>query len=316
MLITLGSALLPARGASRIPPIAALRRIQAPESAASNRRRGWTGGAMTAARGRVSRPVDLIGLDLPLSDIALVGIGAGLIFIGVAILTSAVARPLTAAIGRPLRSLGVPGRLAVDNAGRSPRRTAATASALMVGLALVGLTLVLADSLSTTANRLISDRFLADLVVSPAGFGGGGLSPQVAQDLADLPEVETVAAVRDGQVLFEGESRTILGGPTEVLPELVNFTLEAGEVTDILGNKIGLRSGLAEGYRLGDRSDGRVCPDRNPDLRVGGDIRSPRPWHQHADRSTRSLPPTSPSSSTRRSFSRWRRESLWMMDVR
>ena len=249
--ITMLSALLPARAASRIRPIAALRRVQAPETGRSQRRRAVFGLLLTLA-GAASLTTGLIGTNLPVGDITFVGIGAGLTFIGVAVMLSAVARRLTAVIGAPLRRLGVPGRLAVDNAGRIPRRTAATASALMVGLALVGLTLVLADSLKTTADRLIGDRFEADLVVSPAGFGGSRLSPQLAKDLVALPEVDVLAAVRDGQVQFEGETRTLIGGPTAALVELVNFTVLEGSIEDITGNRIGLREGLVDGRRLGD----------------------------------------------------------------
>lgn len=122
----------------------------------------------------------------------------------------------------------------------------------MVGLALVGLTLVLADSLKTTADRLIGDRFEADLVVGPAGFGAGRLSPQLAAELASLPEVASLAAVRDGQVLYQGESRTLLGGPTALLPGLVNFTITDGDIADITGDRIGMRSGLADGLSIGD----------------------------------------------------------------
>lgn len=252
LVITAGSALLPARGASRIPPIAALRLVHSPDSAATNRRRSLVGGAL-AILGIGFLAAGLIGFDLPLSDITLVGIGAGLIFIGVAVLTSVWARPITSRLGRPLLGLGVTGRLAVDNAGRAPRRTAATASALMVGLALVGLTLVLADSLSSTADRLIGDRFRADLVVAPAGLGGGGLSPVLAEGLDSLPEVALVAPVRDGQVLFDGESRTMLGGDTDKLGDLVNFTVEAGAIADVTDDRIGLREGLIDNARIGDQ---------------------------------------------------------------
>jgi putative ABC transport system permease protein len=251
LVITLASALLPARGASRINPIAALRRVLAPESPITKRRRGIAGLLITLA-GVGLLAVGLLGLELPVSNLVLVGSGAGIVFIGMAVLAAVFARQATSAVGAPLTRLGVPGQLAVENAGRSPRRTAATASALMVGLALVGLTLVLADSLKTTADRLIGDRFEADLVVGPAGFGAGRLSPQLAAELANLPEVASLAAVRDGQVLYRGENRTLLGGPTSLLPGLVNFTITDGDIADIAGDRIGMRSGLAEGLSIGD----------------------------------------------------------------
>lgn len=249
--ITMLSALLPARAASRIPPIAALRRVQAPESGRTQRLRAALGIGLTVL-GTGALAAGLIGTDLPIPDVAVVGVGAGLTFIGVAVILSAIARPITAFLGRPIRRLGMPGRLAVDNAGRIPRRTAATASALMVGLALVGLTLVLADSLKTTADRLIGDRFEADLVVAPAGFGASRLSPQLAVDLQALDEIEILAPVRDGQVQFEGETRTVIGGPTNVLADLININLLEGRVEDISGNRVGLREGLVDGRQIGD----------------------------------------------------------------
>jgi len=255
LVITVVSAFLPARSASKVPPVAALRRVQAPDTSGSLRRRGVAGLAVSA----LGLAVLAVGLvlerdDQTIPDIALVGAGAGLIFIGVAVLTAVVARPVTALIGAPLKATGVPGRLAVDNAGRSPRRTAATASALMVGLALVGLTLVLADSLKTTASRLLEERFRADLVISPAGFGGSRLSPELAARVAELPEIRLASAVRGGQVEVRDETRFLIGGDPVALVELVDFTIKEGAITDIGPESIGIRQGLAEvlGLHVGD----------------------------------------------------------------
>ena len=82
--------------------------------------------------------------------IALVGLGAAAVFIAAGMLVPIVARPLSSALGRPLSSaLGTSGRLARENAMRNPRRTAQTAAALMIGLALVSTIAVLGSSLST-----------------------------------------------------------------------------------------------------------------------------------------------------------------------
>lgn len=255
LVITLVSAVLPARSASRVAPIAALRQVQAPDTSFSLRRRSLVGLAMTASGVGVLAAgllLDLTGSSI--SNVALVGAGAGLIFIGVAVLAAVVARPVTAAVGAPLHAIGVPGKLAVDNAGRSPRRTAATASALMVGLALVGLTLVLADSLKTTAARLIDERFRADLVVAPAGFGGSRLSPELAVRITQMPEVAVASAVRGGQVEVEEETRFLVGGDPATLGQLVDFTMTEGALTDIKPGSVGLRLGLAEdlGLHVGD----------------------------------------------------------------
>lgn len=255
IVITVVSAVLPARSASRVAPVAALRKVQVPESRGLLRRRAIIGLDISG----LGIAIMTVGLvlereDQTIPDIALVGAGAGLIFIGVAALLAVVARPITALVGAPLKAAGIPGRLAVDNAGRSPRRTAATASALMVGLALVGLTLVLADSLKTTASILLEERFQADLVISPAGFGGSRLSPELAIRVAELPEVRLASAVRGGQVEVEDETRLLIGVDPSTLEELVSFTVIEGAITEIGAGNIGVRRGLAEqlGVHAGD----------------------------------------------------------------
>ena len=255
IVITVVSAVLPARSASRVPPVAALRKVQVPESRRQLRRRSIIGLDISG----LGVAIMTVGLvlereDQTIPDIALVGAGAGLIFIGVAALLAVVAKPITAFIGVPLKATGVPGRLAVDNAGRSPRRTAATASALMVGLALVGLTLVLADSLKTTASILLDERFQADLVISPAGFGGSRLSPELAIRVAELPEVKLASAVRGGQVEVDDETRFLIGVDPSTLEELVSFTVNEGAITDIGAGRIGVRQALADrlGVHAGD----------------------------------------------------------------
>ena len=256
IVITMVSAVLPARSASRVPPVAAIRRAQVPESKELLRRRALIGaGASAVGIAIITVGLVLERVDPTVPDIALVGAGAGLVFIGVAVLTAFFAKPVTAFIGAPLKAIGVPGRLAVDNAGRSPRRTAATASALMVGLALVGLTLVLADSLKTTASILLEERFQADLVISPAGFGGSRLSPELAARVANLEEVRLSAAIRAGQVEVEDETRFLIGIEPATLEELVGLTIMEGAITDLRSGTIGLRQGLAAelGVMVGDR---------------------------------------------------------------
>jgi putative ABC transport system permease protein len=90
------------------------------------------------------------------------------------------------------------GVLARENAMRSPRRTGLTASALMISLALVGLVAILADSARTTADSLIEDRFRADLIVAPTGFGSLGFSPEVAAAVASLDERDDGRPVATG----------------------------------------------------------------------------------------------------------------------
>ena len=130
--VTVVSAISPARRAVRIPPVAASRLTRADSRSLLGRRGAIGGGCRRrrrrGARRRAGRPA-----------IALVGLGAVGIFIGVGMLAPMVARPMASVIGRPAgrACLGISGRLGRENSMRSPRRTAQTAAALMVGLALV-----------------------------------------------------------------------------------------------------------------------------------------------------------------------------------
>ena len=90
--------------------------------------------------------------DVP-QPAAIVGMGAMFTFIGVAVLSPFVARPLATAIGAPARSLGMTGRLGQENAKRNPRRTASTAAALMIGLGLVVFVSVFVTTLTASACR-------------------------------------------------------------------------------------------------------------------------------------------------------------------
>lgn len=247
LAITMVSAILPSRAASRVPPVTALQQIDAPTAPLSLRRRGGLGSVVLG----LGLAVLAGGLlwdraDQTVPDIALVGAGAALIFIGVAVLAAVIARPVTATVGMPLQRFGVAGRLAVGNAGRSPRRTAATASALMVSLTLVSLVLILAESLDTTAGRLLDERFRADLVVAPAGFGGSRLSPEIGDRIARLNEVAIAARVRGGPVEVGDDTRFLMGGDPASLEEVIDFTVSAGEISAIGPGEIGLRKGVAE----------------------------------------------------------------------
>ena len=229
--VTTISALFPAVQASRVPPVAALRGTEARAGSRSLRRRAvW--GFLALALG-----LSLLGLGLfvnieseRISEIQLVGAGAAVMFIGVAVLAPLFARTAAAAIGAPLAARFT-GRLARENAMRSPTRTAATASALMIGLALVGMTLVLADSIKYTTRRILEEQFKADFVIGSAAFGGvGGFSPEVAARVAALPEVDRSTAARFGPVRAEGKTKFVGGADVPVLASLVDFDVIEGSV--------------------------------------------------------------------------------------
>ena len=199
VLVTLVAALVPAIRASRVPPIAAMRQVSAPPSTRLYRIAMGSGSAVSALGG-ASIALGLF-IDPPgnISRVVFVGAGAALLFIGLAVLSAAFARPLGRTLGAPIRAaFGAVGKLATENAVRNPGRTAVTSAALMIGVALMVFVTILASSLEASTDQLIADTFKTDLVVQPLGFGAAGLSPEIADRIEALPETDLVDALTPG----------------------------------------------------------------------------------------------------------------------
>lgn len=251
LAVTLVSAVLPAINASRIPPVAAMREALALPRPRSLHRRGVIGGTLSAL-GLVLLFAGLRGVSPgALSPVAVVGAGAAALFVGIAVLTPLFARPVGRGLGAPIAATGTVGRLAQENAIRSPRRTAATSSSIMIGTALAGLALILGSSLDVTTEVLIEDRFRSDLIVQPGGFGGAELSPEIAQELETLAEVESLAAIRRNAAQVEGETSFVAAADMKRLVELVRFDQLEGDMASIGDTELAVSSGVAESLGVG-----------------------------------------------------------------
>ena len=222
--VTVVSAISPARRAVRIAPMAAIS-DQVAETDQSSRRRVVTGSLLLAG-GAV-----LLGIGLTAPAIQLVGVGAVAVFLGVGMLAPLVARPMSSAIGRPLAALlGPSGKLGRENSMRSPKRTAQTSAALMVGLALVSTIAVFGASLSRSATASIDQAVRADYIVTSGGAGGPAtqMSDSVATTAATIPGVTAVTTVYTGQFLL-GDSVATLGGvTTPQLSRTINLRMQSG----------------------------------------------------------------------------------------
>jgi putative ABC transport system permease protein len=189
IVVTVAAAWLPARRAAKVAPIEALRDSALDTSAHSKRRVLF--GAATGAAGGV-----LIAHGLSGAGVKAVGLGALAVFVGVAMLGPTIARRFSRIVGWPLpRARGVAGTLARENAMRNPRRTAATSSALMIGVALVAFITVFAASAKSSVATSVDTAMKSDWIVTTQ-FGMGGLSPSVAQRIDALPETGAVTALR------------------------------------------------------------------------------------------------------------------------
>ena len=170
---TVVASLVPAAKASRISPVAGLGE-QSTDDGGHGRLWRVVAGAGLAAVGLILIGRGLFAdFDSTTAQLLSLGIGAAVVFVAVSVLSPLIAGPTVAALARPLPwILRTPGRLARDNAARSPRRTAATAVALTIGLALVAMVLVVGQSLKDTFSESLSDAVQADFVVSTDTFSG------------------------------------------------------------------------------------------------------------------------------------------------
>jgi putative ABC transport system permease protein len=206
--VTLVAAIGPARRASKVSPMAALRE-SAPQTGGFSRRRTAAGSLVVLAGVSLLLAGLFAGIDEP---VRLVGAGAVIVFLGVALLAPLIAGPLARSIGTPVsRLLGLPGKLARQNAARNPRRTAATAAALMIGLALVGCVAIFAASLKASTNKALDESLKADFTVSNnMQTGPPAISPEVSNELYDLPEVAAVAPIRLAEFKREDDRKFFL----------------------------------------------------------------------------------------------------------
>jgi len=199
ILVTLAASLRPAIRATRVPPIAAVREgATLPESRFARFR--TVGSLALTALGFGSLAYGLFADGLGTTQLLTwMGLGALLIFIGVALFAARIVRPAAAALGWPATQMGgAAGRLARDNARRNPQRTASTASALMIGLALVTLVAVLAQGITSTFTNSVEEIFTSDYAIT-AQNNFSPIPTAAADAAADAPGVEAVASVRTAE---------------------------------------------------------------------------------------------------------------------
>lgn len=244
IVVCLSSALLPAVRAGRTAPLAALRESAVDQSGAS-RVRAATGAGLAA----LALAVTLTGV-LVSPSILLAGTGAVLALAAFVVLGPVASTTAVRVLGGPLDRLrGVTGGLARRNALRNPKRTAATASALMIGVAVVSLFTVFGASLKATMDQTVSRSFAGDLAVSTPSFGAGGsgLSPRLAGAVQRLPEVDTAVGLGRGVAEVNGQGRAL----TVTDPPALERTFDLGTVRGSL-NDLGT-DGIAITRKEADR---------------------------------------------------------------
>lgn len=247
IVVTVVSAWLPARRASKVAPIAALRDV-AVDRTGSSRRRPVVGTLVTAVG------VATLFAGLGGSGIELVGLGALVSLIGVAVLGPALARPVIGAFGLVLRRRGVTGQIAVSNAQRNPKRTARTASSLMIGVALVAFIAVFAASLKTSFGGSIRETFTGTHIVDSGAFDGrGGFSDELAHDLEHAPGVDVVSESRVTSAVVDGSTTYLYGFTSSTIGEIFDPGAVEGDLTHLGVDGVAVDAETAEhrGWEIG-----------------------------------------------------------------
>lgn len=219
IVVTALAALLPARRASAVPPVAAMRDAVTAEPSL---RRGTIVGLVLLVLGVAAIAFGLQG------SLALLGLGALVCFLAVAALSPLLSRPAARILGAPF-SKKVPGRLGRLNAMRNPRRTATTAAALMIGLALVSTVSILGASAKASVEKIIQGAVGADLVVQQTQ-GFNGFPPAVAETVRALPEVEGVDVLRFESAKVGAKATFITAVPARSIGSTLTLTKETGSL--------------------------------------------------------------------------------------
>jgi putative ABC transport system permease protein len=220
ILVTLLASLRPAVRATRVPPIAAVREgATVPESRFARFR--TPASALLTLIGFAALLYGLFGPGLGTTEVLLLMLGGALvIFLGIALLSVRFVRPLATALGWPATRIGgAAGKIAQGNAQRNPQRTASTAAALMIGLALVTLVAVLAAGIVSTFKGAVNDLFGADYAIT-AQNNFSPIPTDVAQAAARTPGVTAVGSVRTGEAEVFGDvvfATAVTPGTREVL---------------------------------------------------------------------------------------------------
>ncbi|MET9681885.1 ABC transporter permease [Streptomyces coeruleorubidus] len=242
ILVTMLAAWLPGRRAAKIPPVAAMNSVHAKATTKSLVLRNTLGALVSAA----GIAVILVATTMDGSDGQMpMGFGAVLLIIGVFILTPLLSRPMIAAAAPVLRAFGISGKLARQNSVRNPRRTAATASALMIGLTLITGMTVMAGSLQQAIEKMASSSIKADYVVSMAN--GNPLSPDVEKKLGRTDGVTATSPMLNAAARIDGQTEYLTGVNGAAIGELAGPKVDAGSF-EVGGTRIVVDSETAKSY--------------------------------------------------------------------
>jgi putative ABC transport system permease protein len=267
IIVTVVAAYFPARRAAKIPPVAAMRDdVALPER--SMRIRLAAGTALTLTGGLLIA-LGLAGVELGGNVMIPIGAGAFAVFLGVAMLAPVISRPVIRGLGWLYpRLFGAPGRMAQQNALRNPRRTAATAAALMIGLALITTVNVMGASMRASVSETVNNNFGADYVVES---GQGGVPDAAIRSVTATPGVENAAPLYFGEVLINGKRSWYTAGDSAVIQQGAKLKLLSGSMD--LGRDgflVDADTAKARGWTVGSTVPAQFADGGKEQLRLAG----------------------------------------------
>ncbi len=249
--ITLVSAWMPARRAGRVPPIAALREL-AVDRTGTSKRRAVVGTGLAAAG------CGLLLAGLANGTLQLVGVGAIVALGGVAVLGPVVARPVIGAFGVVVGRRGTTGDMAVRNARRNPKRTARTASSLMIGVALVAFIAVVASSVKASISSSLDDTFTGSHIVDSGAWDGrGGFSTELSDVMRDDSGVAVVSEARVAPARINDSDAMLSAFTASTIGQIFDLGTVEGELGSVGDDGIAVDRDYAteHGWQIGSHVD-------------------------------------------------------------
>lgn len=230
MGVTLFASLTPARRAAQVPPIAAMRAGFRFGSGEGTRRTVIA--IVLSVVGFALVGFGLFGSGGTAPVLIALGLGAVAIFVAVRMYAPLFSSPSASFLGKPLEHLPgqhITGHIARENAARDNKRTAATAAGLMIGLALIAMASVVAESLKSSFRSELGSTMTADYVITAQN--DVGFSNLVAGQVAALPEFDRVSAVRWGNARIDGDTKGVAGTDLTMLADLLDVEVSSGDTT-------------------------------------------------------------------------------------
>jgi putative ABC transport system permease protein len=258
-VVSLVASLSPAIRAMRVPPVEALREGAVPVTHGRGRRMAIVAGVLLAA-GIALMCVGLFGsLKSDSAAISFMGGGAALTFLAVALLSPRLVRPLASLVGRPIeRATGITGQLARENSIRQPGRTAVTAAALMIGVALVTFASIFAAGAKATISGAIDTNLKSAFVVQNTD-GFSPFSPEVLRQVNRVDGVTSVSGVRFSQAKVKDVSgnQSVSSIDPQTFLGLYKLNMKEGgdaAVRNLGPNQVLVNKGFADSHsaKIGD----------------------------------------------------------------